>query len=156
MSLLPRPLFTVTENSRLQRILIKAKNVNAKAGGSDIEMAEKIFRYDKKISSILPEPDKIKRLVEGGKIKEAYFVISAEAIGRQSKKISAIFPYIKEIQKILPGANFISYPTCLGVYVFIKTLERMDNNGVFPPEALKKETRKEIIKKLKKRGISFV
>lgn len=55
-----------------------------------------------------------------------------------------IFPTIKEITRKFPGATYISYPTGVCATAFVKNLNKIKNYGVFPPECLEKNVRKDI------------
>lgn len=103
------------------------------------------------LSKILPEqiPGEEKRF------PNSIFAIAVEAIGKKdgkkkSVKYSVIFPYQKEIGKMNIGANFISYPTALSAKLFAMIMPKIKKKGVFPPEALDSNIRKEVLEELKK------
>ena len=87
------------------------------------------------------------------KFPNSVFAISIEAIGKKSGKkktikYSVVFPNQREIGKMRLNANFISYPTALLAKMFILSMPKIKNRGVFPPETLDKEIRKSILAEL--------
>lgn len=112
----------------------------------------------KEIAPSVPSPKEMIRLVKDGVIEEAYFACLVEVIGKEDgKKIKirnfAKFPDIKRVCEIFPGATYISYPTGLAAYTFVMALNSLNKYGVFPPEALDKHTRKELLLELENKGI---
>ncbi|MEK6926202.1 MAG: saccharopine dehydrogenase C-terminal domain-containing protein, partial [Nanoarchaeota archaeon] len=92
---------------------------------------------------------------EEKKFPKARFAVCTEATGKSNGKkrtikYSLIFPKQKEINNLKLGANFITYPTALSVKLFIMAMPKIKNRGVFPPECLDSEVRKEILSELKK------
>lgn len=86
---------------------------------------------------------------------EAQFAFAIEAEGKKNGKnkvagFYAIFPKQREINRLGFNANFISYPTAVGAKIFALKISKIKNYGVFPPEALDKGIRHEIINELKK------
>lgn len=105
----------------------------------------------KLLSKILPDtkPGDEKRF------PNSMFAVAIEAIGKKSGKnksikYSVIFPNQKTIEKMNLGANFISYPTALCAKLFAMAIPKIKNIGVFPPEALNKSIREEILAQLNK------
>jgi len=138
-------------------LYIKTRNVSGKGGGSEMDMAKKIYEEKKEIKSSIPDPGKMKNFMKKGIIEHAYFLLSIESIGREKrKKLSAIFPDINKINNIFPGANHISYPTGLAIAAFCKSINKIDKYGVFPPEALNRKTRKSILATIRKMDNSIV
>ena len=64
-----------------------------------------------------------------------------------------MFPDLKEISKLFPGATYISYPTGVAAYAFFKAFKKIDNYGVFPPEALNSEIRRDVLIELENKRI---
>ena len=86
---------------------------------------------------------------------DAQFIFAVEAEGNRNGRnkragFYAIFPEQKEINRLGLYANFISYPTALAVKVFAMIIPKIKNYGVFPPEAIERDMRHEIINELKK------
>lgn len=156
-------------------LFIKLKNADIKIYDSQSEITkfllklglisdEKIEMDDVKISpriflSRLLEKDK-RHIPNKWDIKNAQFGFSVVAEGIKNKKKKTIkyhisFPKEKDIDKLNLGANFISYPTALMLKLFIMEITKIKEYGVFPPEALNKEVRENILKNLKKYKISI-
>ena len=150
-------------------LYIKVKNVDLKAYDNMGEVAKMLFNLGltskKKIeinkTEISPReflckvlPDVPKDFTKK-KYENAQFVLVVEASGKKNGKkktirYSAIFPKQKEINKLKLNASFISYPTALAAKLFVLSIPKIKNKGVFPPEALDEDARQEIIKELKK------
>jgi len=103
------------------------------------------------LTKLLPDP------VPGqeNNFPDARFAMCVEAIGKskgkkKTVKCSVVFPAQDEIGKLWPGANFISYPTALSVKLFVMSIQKIKEKGVFPPEKLDKEIRKDIFAELEK------
>ncbi|MBS3122125.1 saccharopine dehydrogenase NADP-binding domain-containing protein [Candidatus Woesearchaeota archaeon] len=89
------------------------------------------------------------------KYDNAQFAFAVQASGKINGKKKTIryfvsFPKQKEINSLKLNANFISYPTALSAKLFIKSLHKIRNKGIIPPECLEKEIRKTILAELKK------
>ena len=140
---------------------IKINNMDVKSGGSDIEAMKLFYRLGffaakpvtvggeiiylkdllKKIMPPTPSPKEMMHIIRKGRINEALFGIVVEVNGRKKgKKLKVksrlICPSIFEINKLMPGATYISYPTGLAAYLFIKALAHADFSGVLSPEGL--------------------
>jgi saccharopine dehydrogenase (NAD+, L-lysine-forming) len=107
------------------------------------------------LSKILPDPVP----GEEKKFPKSVFALSVEAIGKKAGKklairYSAVFPNQEEIGKMNLGANFISYPTALGMKLIIMQIKNIKRRGVFPPEALPKEIREVIMNQLKENHVN--
>ncbi len=103
------------------------------------------------LSKLLPDsvPGQEKRF------PNSIFAIAVEAIGKKDNKkkavrYSVVFPKQETIGKMGLGANFISYPTALSMYLFTLIINKIKKSGVFPPECLNKDVRTWIIKQLPK------
>jgi saccharopine dehydrogenase-like NADP-dependent oxidoreductase len=159
-------------------LYIKTRNVNYKSCGTDIEFSKALYRlglFNKrpivlggkkiipfelfsKIINPVPTPKKMLDLIESGIIENAYLLLVVEVVGWESgKKIkirSAItFPDLRKVSQLLPGATYISYPTGISAAIFSKIIPKINTFGVFPPEALGCEIRKEILIELENRGV---
>ena len=159
-------------------LFIKANLVDFKAAGADIEFSRALSRlglfgkepikfkggeiipieFFAKIAPKVPSPQKMKQLLESGIIENAIFALVTEVTGKERGrdvriKMGAIFPDLKEIHKIFPGATYISYPTGLAAYSFLKAILKIKSAGVFPPETLDSEIRKDIMLFLEKNGV---
>ena len=159
-------------------LFIKVKNVDFKSSGSDIELPMALSRLGllsakpilvngkkviplevfKKIAPQIPSPAKMKLLIKSGIIKNAFLVLTAEAIGKKQGKdakikMSAIFPSLKQTPKEFMGATYVSYPTATAAYSFLKIIPHMKSAGVFFPEALDAQIRKEVMLNLKRNGV---
>ncbi len=142
-------------------LYIKTKNLDVKSGGSDIEImklfynlglfsSKKISIHGSKIKPVellmkimppTPSPQEMINILKKGRIKDAIFGIIAEIFGKKKGKKERIkrwliCPSIFEINKLMPGATYISYPTGLAAYLFMKKLKGADFSGIIPPEAL--------------------
>ncbi len=89
------------------------------------------------------------------KYYNAQFAFAVQASGKVNGKKKTIryfvsFPKQKEINSLKLNANFISYPAALSAKLFIKSLHKLRNKGIIPPECLEKEVRKAILAELKK------
>ena len=85
----------------------------------------------------------------------AQFIFAVEAEGKRNGRkkragFYAIFPKQKQINRFGLQANFISYPTAISAKVFALKIPKIKNHGVFPPEAIEKSIRHEIINELKR------
>ena len=159
-------------------LFIKTKFVDFKSSGADIEFSKALSRlglfskepmefnggriipleFFKRIAPKVPSPQKMKQMMDEGIIENAILGLFVEVIGKEQKqdmkiKMSATFPDLKEITKTLPGATYISYPTGTAAYSFSKVIPKMKTAGVFPPEALGDEMRKEVMLNLERNGI---
>lgn len=159
-------------------LFIKTKIVDFKSSGADIEFSKALSRlglfnkepikfnggeiipieFFKKIAPKVPSPSKMKQLIDEGIIENAVFALVAEVVGKEQGqdvkiKMSASFPDLKEIQKTFPGATYISYPAGTAAYSFSKIIPKMKTAGVFPPEALNDEMRKDVMLNLERNGI---
>jgi len=159
-------------------LFIKTKIVDFKSSGSDTEFSKALSRlglfnkepiklnggeiipleFFKRIAPKVPSPTKMKQLIKNGVIENAIFALVVEVIGKEKGqdmkiKMSATFPDLKEIYKIFPGATYISYPTGTAAYSFSKIIPKMKSAGVFPPEALEDEMRKDVLLNLERNGI---
>lgn len=84
------------------------------------------------------------------------FAVRAEGGKNRKKQIAQyfiVFPKQKEINKLKFNANFITYPTALCAKLFVMIVPKIKKYGVFPPEALDAEIRKEVLEELKKNKI---
>ena len=149
-------------------LYIKTKKLDVKIHDNNIEASkmmvalgftsEKSINIDnvevkpiKVLSKLLPDPVP----GEEKKFPNAIFAMCVEAIGKYKRKkkrikFSIVFPTQKEINKLGLDANFISYPTALSVKHFVMAFPKIKKKGVFPPECLDNEVRKDILKEIKK------
>lgn len=159
-------------------LFIKTKVVDFKSSGADIELAKALSRlglfskepmefnggkiipleFFKKIAPKVPSPQTMRQMINGGVIENAIFALFVEVIGKEKNqdiriKMSAKFPDLKEITKTFSGATYISYPTGTAAYSFLKIIPKIKTAGVFPPEALEDEARKEVMLNLERNGI---
>lgn len=159
-------------------LFIKTNMVDFKSSGADIEFSKALSRlgllskepmefnggkiipleFFKKIAPNVPSPQKMKQMIDEGTIENALFALSVEVVGKKQKqnmkiRMSAKFPDLKEITQTFPGATYISYPTGTAAYAFSKIIPKMKTAGVFPPEALDDDMRKEIMINLERNGI---
>jgi saccharopine dehydrogenase (NAD+, L-lysine-forming) len=160
-------------------LFIKTNSVDFKLSGADIEFSRALSRlglfskepvvfngkeiipleFFKKIApKAVPSPRKIKQMIDEGIIENAIFALLVEVVGKEQGqnvriKMSAKFPDLREITKKSPGATYISYPTGTAAYSFSKIIPKMKTAGVFPPEALDGDMRKEVLLNLERNGI---
>lgn len=160
-------------------LFVKTRNVDFKLAGSDIEFSNALSRlglfgkepiefqggniipieFFKKIAPKIPSPQEMKKMIDDGIIENAIFASVVEVVGKEqgrSMKIRMIasFPDLKKIYKTFPGATYISYPTGMAAYSFSKIIKKIKSAGVFPPEALNDEMRKEVLLNLERNGIT--
>lgn len=170
-----KPVFSVfgDEVSTLP-LYIKTKNVDYKAYDSGYEVSKILYKIgllsrkpisigNEKITPVeflnkvipeIPTPKKMSELVKKGIIKNGVFASTVEIIGKESRiKYSAIYPDFKSILKIFPGANYISYTTGLAAYIFAMNILKIHTYGVFPPEFLDSNIRKNILNELKRNKV---
>ena len=161
-------------------LYIKAKNVDYKAAGADIEFAKALstlglFRKQPvqvkganvtpvelftKIAPPVPTPKELIRLVKKNIIENAILVTVVELTGTKNGKKKSVrkalcYPDIKEITHRMPGATYVSYPTGIAAAAFAKSIQHIHKTGVFPPEALDKKTRAYVLDTLMNLGITL-
>lgn len=149
---------------------LKVRNVVYKGCGSDVEAANMFYRCgllgkkpisvdNKKIvpmhllTQILPDvptPRKMIELMKKGAVENGVYVCVIETVGKKFGKnvkirTTARYPDLKEISKKFPGATYISYPTGMAAASFAKIIPKIKEYGVFPPEALASELRKQVL-----------
>ena len=159
---------------------IKVRRVDFKSSGTDIELAKALYRlglfnkkpivfagrqiipvkFFSKLAPKVPTPEEMRRMIKSGVVENAVFVAVVEVEGKQAGrkitiKTSAVFPDLKEISKKFFGATYISYPTGTAAYAFAKIIPKIRTCGVFPPEALSSELRKEVLRELEGRNITI-
>ncbi|HII71221.1 TPA: hypothetical protein HA265_00520 [Candidatus Woesearchaeota archaeon] len=159
---------------------LKTKNVDYKSGGSDIEFSRVLYKMGllsgkpikhkdsmiipielfSQIAPKVPTPKEMVRLVKQKVVENSAFISVVEEEGTDSgKKIrikkTVTYPDLKCIQKTLPGATYISYPTGLAAYAFLKILPKIKQRGVMPPEALGPELRKQVFLTLESNGVTI-
>ncbi|KKU48653.1 hypothetical protein A3H10_00550 [Candidatus Uhrbacteria bacterium RIFCSPLOWO2_12_FULL_46_10] len=157
---------------------IKVRHVDFKSSGTDIELAKALYRlglfnkrpisfdgrqvipvkFFSRLAPKVPSPGEMRGMIQSGVVDNAIFVAVVEVEGKQAGhnliiKNSAIFPDLKEISKKFSGATYISYPTGTAAYAFAKIIPKIKTYGVFPPEALRAEERKEVLRELESRNI---
>lgn len=126
-----------------------------KFGGASVKPVE----FFSKLAPAVPSPKEMVQMMKKGLIEEALYMAIVEISGKQSgKKVklknTVIFPAIADIMKRMPGATYISYPTAVAAASFIKVLPKIKNTGVFPPEALSSQIRRDILIELEGYGIT--
>jgi len=101
---------------------------------------------------ILPEVSKAEELKKYGRAQFAMLVQAEGKKGEQKIMVRnwAVFPTQEEIDNMQMGANFMTYPTAISTKLFVMVLDKITEKGVFPPEALEKQVREEIINELAK------
>ncbi|MFH1511243.1 MAG: saccharopine dehydrogenase NADP-binding domain-containing protein, partial [Candidatus Woesearchaeota archaeon] len=157
---------------------IKTDNVSFKSCGTDIEFSKALYRlglFEKKPVSVhgkkivplkffmkiapkTPTPKKMMQLIREGIVENASFCLAVEVSGLEnSRRIritnTAIFPDLKRISKIFPGATYISYPTGVAAAAFAKAIPKIKDYGVYPPEAIDRHIRKEILIQIESCGV---
>jgi len=152
-------------------LYIKTKKMDVKIHDNNIEISKLLVSLgltsNKKIkvdgieiapirvlSKLLPDPIP----GEEKKFPKAVFAFAVEAMGKKDGKkkaviYSAMFPNQEAINKISPNANFISYPTALSTKLFAMQINNLGKTGVFPPEAINKKIRMDILKQLEKNHV---
>jgi saccharopine dehydrogenase (NAD+, L-lysine-forming) len=159
-------------------LFIKVKNVSYKIAGADIDLSKVLYRlglfntkpvYYKKekivpieffqrIAPKVPTPKEMSRMIKNDTIKNAVYFSAIEAMGKRERRclkitMSATFPDLKSIPRKFSGSTYISYPTGLAAYAFLKAIPKIKSSGVFTPEALDREARNVVMLELTKRGI---
>ena len=153
-------------------LFIKVQNVDIKSYDNQIDIARFLFKsglvQESKVkvgkAKITPIeflsrvlPNQKHDVFKSKDFENAQFGFSIEALGKKRGKrivkYSVVFPQQKLINQIRIDANFISYPTALMAKLFILSIDKIRNYGVYPPECLDKEARNFIIAELRKREI---
>ncbi len=158
---------------------VKVKNVDIKAGGSDVEfmmalynmglLSEKQLKINgtfvspyevlkkiiSKVSSVRELVEKIKK----GILQEAILGVVVEGRGKIKGKRKIIrgyliSPSIKELNRMAPGTTHVSYPTALVACIMAKFIKKIHSEycGIIPPEAIPQKVRKKIFSELSKEG----
>ncbi len=161
-------------------LYIKAKRVDLKAAGSEIEFLYTLFKlgllqrrlvrignalispYEFMIKAwpdVVP-PAEVKKIAASNKLRDAHFwtaVIASGSLEKKKKEWRAdiLFPNQSEINKLLPGTNYISYAAGLSASIFAMTISSLQQKGVYPPEAIDTDTANDLMEKLKKAGIKI-
>jgi saccharopine dehydrogenase (NAD+, L-lysine forming) len=160
---------------------IKAKNIDFKCAGNDIDFARTICKLGllnknkisldnqeiiplnlfSKFAPKVPTPKEMQNLISKKIVENGIFISVVEGFGVQSSrnikiKKTILYPDLLNIQKIMPGATYISYPTALAAYAFFKIFNKINNFGVFVPEALEKSVRKEIMLELENNNVVII
>ncbi|GAB6183217.1 saccharopine dehydrogenase family protein [Thermodesulfovibrio hydrogeniphilus] len=162
---------------------IKVKNVDIKAGGSDIEfmmalynmglLSEKQLRINgtlvspyevlKKIISKVSSLRELVKKVKEGVLEEAILGIVVEGRGKIKEKRKIIrgyliSPSIKELNRMAPGTTHVSYSTALVACIMAKFIRKIHTecNGIIPPEAIPKKIRRKIFSELSKEGFKVI
>ncbi len=161
-------------------LYIKTRYVDLKIGGSEVRSARMFYKLgflkNKPIkvgnAEVSPYavllkvwPDVLgiaamKKMLESGKLHDAHFWAVVEARGyRESRKktMKAIirFPSLLEVNKLYAGANHVSYAAGLTAAIFAMRIPKLENKGVFPPVALDKKTREQIIAALERSNVKI-
>lgn len=161
---------------------IKAKRIDIKAGGSEIDFArsfyllgltsktpiqiggDKISPYDfmLKIWPNVPSLAEMRDLVERKKVHNAHFWAAVDVSGiaasdgkKTTLRADILFPNQAEINKIYPGANYVSYAAGLCAAIFAENIPTLSRKGVYSPEAIGPAERVSLIKQLKKKGVKI-
>ena len=153
---------------------INAKNIDIKDYDNQVDIQKTLYELgftsknkiktkDGEIAPIDLTSKILPPVVEDIKEEKYYnaqfaFVVRAE--GRKKGKAKMVqywvmFPKQKEINNLNLNANFISYPTALSAKMFVMAIPKITQKGVFPPEALEKDVRKEIIQELEKTDVKI-
>jgi saccharopine dehydrogenase-like NADP-dependent oxidoreductase len=159
-------------------LYLPVNNVCMKSGGADIDIARSIkgmgllddkpvdvkgkkvvpLDFFKSLAPHTPSPKEMSRMIKEKVVENAVFVSTVEGIGKQRgksicMKSTVIYPDLKAITEKMEGATYISYPTGVSAAVFARIIPKIMECGVFPPEALSHEIRKEVLICLEKEGI---
>lgn len=159
---------------------IRVNKVDYKAAGADIELpkimkgiglfeTKKIPVGNIQVAPIdvfkatvrpMPTPKEMLELINDRVIEDAVFISSVAVAGeKEDKNIrimeNVIYPTLCEITSMLPGATYISYPTGLAAYAFLKVLAHYGEPGVHPPETLSEDARTEVMLILEQNGVKI-
>jgi len=97
------------------------------------------------ICSELAKERRVSKIICGtNDLKRARHFINTKNRKVSVIKLDAADIDLREITKRFRGATYIAYPTGLSASVFAKVLPKIKKYGVFPPEALDSDLRKEI------------
>ncbi|MBW2964425.1 saccharopine dehydrogenase NADP-binding domain-containing protein [Candidatus Woesearchaeota archaeon] len=157
---------------------LNVRNVSMKSSGTDIDFSKALSKLGmfrktpvtingKKISPLeffskfapkVPTPKEMSALLENGVIEDAMFLSAVDGFGTQSGKKVRIryvvrYPDLKKLPKAFRGSTYISYPTGVAAASFFKTIPKIEQKGVFPPEALDSSARKHVLLELESAGI---
>lgn len=147
---------------------IRMRELEVKIGGNEIDRLRRWHRQGRLSRSRglavkrfpkTPTPRFVAKLIRRGTLQNARF--AAAVIVRGLRKDEAVevrcdasFPSLYQIRRRGLYSTPIAYATAHIAALFVKHLPR-EAPGVFPPEALPKETRRAILADLRSRGITL-
>ena len=153
--------------------------VEFKMGGPDMPFAKAIYDYGLagtkpiKVGKVEVEPlevflalapptlrpHEVEEKIEKGIIEDEIACILLDVVGERSgKEVRATYYSmlrLKEVNKRMRGVTATSYFVGIGACVFTELLaeNRIKSRGIAPPEALEKEEREALIRRLEEKGI---
>ncbi len=148
--------------------VIRMRELEVKIGGNEIDRLRRWYRQGRLSESRglvgkrfpkTPTPRYVAKLIRRGVLQNARF--AAAVIVRGLRKDEAVevrcdagFPSLYQIRQRGLHTTPIAYATAHMAALFVKHLPRGEH-GVFPPEALPRETRRAVLADLRSRGITL-
>ncbi len=144
---------------------LKLKELDVKFGGNEIDRLRRWYRQGKLHRSRglvasrfphTPTPRQVARLVRRGKLHNARFAAAVVARGTRKDRPVEIrwdvgFPTLYQIRMLGVGVTPITYGTAQMAALFVRYFPR-DLSGVFAPESLPAETRRNVLQAARARG----
>jgi len=145
--------------------VVKLRDVDAKIGGNDFERLRRWYRQGRLNRSAgivrkrfphTPTPRQVARLIRRGILENARFAAAVLAQGLKDEQPQLLrwdvsFPTLYTIRQRGLVATPISYATAHLAAIFVKHFPR-DSAGVFGPEGLPPDTRRDILAETRARG----
>ena len=143
----------------------KLKEMDVKIGGNEIDRLRRWHRQGKLQRSRglvearfprTPTPRQVARLVRRGKLQNLRFAAAVLASGTRKERpleirFDVTFPTLHQIRMRGVGVSPITYGTAHMAALFVKHFPR-ESGGVFAPESLPAEIRRDILSDAKSRG----
>jgi len=147
---------------------IRMRELEVKIGGNEIDRLRRWYRQGRLSKSRglvskrfpkTPTPRLVAKLIRRGELQNARFAAALVVRGLRKEhavevRCDAAFPSLYQLRQRGLYATPVAYATAHVASLFVKHFPR-DRAGVFPPEALAKETRRAILADLRSRGISL-
>jgi len=146
--------------------VIPMRAIDVKIGGSDFERLRRWYRLGKLRKSRglparrfpqTPTPQQVAELIRHGALWHAQFAAAVVAHGVKHNRAAVLrwdasFPTLRQLRQRGQFTSPIAWATAQLSALFIKHLPR-DLHGVYPPEALPRETQQAILADARARGI---
>jgi len=147
---------------------VRMRELEVKIGGNEIDRLRRWYRQGRLSKSRglsskhfpkTPTPRMVAKLIHKGVLQNARFAAALVVRGLRKEhavevRCDATFPSLYQIRQRGLHATPVAYATAHMAALFAKHFPR-ELPGVFPPEALPKETRRAILADLRSRGIAL-